>query len=176
VTRPRIAVIGVGNEYRADDGVGPAVLAELEGRCPAGVDLVVADGEPSQLLDAWAERDLVVVIDAVLCEPATPGRIHRTSLGRSKPGTGAASTHGLGIPDAVRLAEVLDLCPRELVVFAVEAADLGFGLGLSSEVAAAVPKVVEAVLAEVTRCTDGRPAQARTDAGAEKGTEFTAAS
>ena len=149
--RARVAVIGVGNPYRSDDGVGPAVLTQLEGRCPPAVSLILADGEPSQLLDAWAGLDLAVVIDAVLCDPATPGRIDRTSLGASMPGTAAASTHGLGIPDAVRLAEALDLAPRELVVFAVEAADLGFGLGLSSEVAAALPALVDAVLAEVNR-------------------------
>ena len=153
VSPARVAVIGVGNPYRRDDGIGPAIVAEIARRCPAGVTLTVADGEPSQLLEAWAGMDLAVVIDAVLCEPCAPGEIHRTSLGAPLQGMSAASTHGLGIPDAVRLAQVLELAPRELVVFAVEAADLGFGVGLSAAVADAVPALVQAVLAEVSAWT-----------------------
>jgi hydrogenase maturation protease len=60
-----------------------------------------------------------------------------------------ASTHGLGIPDAVRLARALDQTPQRLVIYAVEAADLGFGHGLTPAVAAALPNVTRAVLAEI---------------------------
>lgn len=148
MTESRAVVIGVGNEYRRDDGVGPAVLAELTRRALPGLDLVLSDGEPTHLLDAWTGRPLAVVVDAVLCEPSAPGRLHRTVLAGDVPVT-AASTHGLGIPDAVQLAQVLDRAPARLVVLAVEAADLGFGVGLSTAVAAAVPAVVDAVLAEL---------------------------
>ncbi|HET6211166.1 MAG TPA: hydrogenase maturation protease [Jatrophihabitans sp.] len=150
-------VIGVGNPYRRDDGIGPAAIAELQDLCSADVLLTVADGEPTQLLDAWAGARLAVVIDAVRCQPASPGRIHRSTLGQLGPGDGSASTHGLGIPDAVRLAQVLERVPDRLVVYAVEAADLGFGLGLSPAVAAAVPELVRAVLAELalTSSPDG---------------------
>lgn len=151
MNEPRPVVIGVGNEFRRDDGAGPAVLAELERRSVAGVDLALSDGEPTQLFDAWGGRPLAVVVDAVLCAPSTPGRVHRTTLEGTMPVT-AGSTHGLGIPDAIRLAQVLDRAPGRLVVYAVEAADLGFGVGLSDPVARAVPEVVAAVLAEL----DGR--------------------
>jgi len=153
----RVAVIGVGNPYRCDDGVGPAAIAAIERLRPADAVLTVCDGEPGQLLEAWSAAELAVVIDAVLCEPATPGRIHRSTLDRGstlEPGADAlptASTHGLGIPDALRLAEALDRAPRRLVVFAVEAADIGFGTQLSPAVAAAVPELVRAVLTEVNR-------------------------
>jgi len=78
--------------------------------------------------------------------PSAPGRIHRSTLGSAAP---AASTHGLGVPDAVRLAEALNRAPQRLVVFAVEAADVGFGLGLSPAVAASLPDLIRAVLAEL---------------------------
>jgi hydrogenase maturation protease len=149
-------VIGVGNPYRRDDGVGPAVIAALETAVPDGVTLTVTDGEPTQLLDAWAETDLAIVVDAVLCERPAPGRVHRTDV--PPPGR-AASTHGLGIPEAIQLAEALDRAPRRLVVYAVEAADLGFGDTLSPAVAAAVPGVVDAVLGELRQ--DGTEAVRR---------------
>ena len=156
MTGRQAVVIGVGNPYRCDDGVGPAAIAGLASHIAglanhdlADVLLTVADGEPTQLLDAWSGAGVAVVIDAVLCQPATPGRIHRSTLGQLTPGSKLASTHGLGIPDAIRLAQVLDRAPERLVVYAVEAADLGFGLGLSPAVAAAVPQLIRDVLAEL---------------------------
>jgi len=163
VSAPRAAVIGIGNPYRRDDGIGPALVAALERLRPPGVSLTVADGEPSQLLDAWSGAPLAVVVDAVLCEVPAPGRIHRTALGPvvggpvvggpvvAGPGSraAAASTHGLGIPDAIRLAEVLGQAPGRLVIMAVEAADIGFGLGLSPAVAGCLPELTRAVLAEL---------------------------
>src|SRR5205823_3354369 len=143
------AVIGVGNEFRRDDGVGPAVVALLEKRELTDVSLTVTDGEPTQLLDAWSRVPLAIVIDAVLCDPSRPGRVHRTTLDSPLQSASAASTHGFGIPDAVRLAEALDRAPARLVIYAVEAADLGFGPGLTTEVARVVPEVATAVLVEL---------------------------
>lgn len=143
------AVIAVGNEFRRDDGVGPAVLAHLARHELAGVSFVISDGDPTQLLDAWAGRPLAVVIDAVVCSPSAPGRVHRTALSDEPYPGAASSTHGLGIPEAVRLAEALDRSPDRLIVYAVEAADVSIGLGLSPEVARAVPEVAAAVLREL---------------------------
>jgi hydrogenase maturation protease len=151
MTGPAALVIGVGNDFRADDGVGPAVVAALTDRSLPGVEVTISDGEPSQLLELWAGVPLAVVVDAVLCEPSRPGRIHDTTLA-TVPGARAASgsTHGLGIPEAYLLAEALDLAPQRLVVFAVEAADVGFGVGLTPAVAAAVPEVVERIVSTVS--------------------------
>jgi hydrogenase maturation protease len=146
---PRRVIIGVGNEFRRDDGIGPAVVARLRDQQPGGVALTVTDGEPTQLLDAWAGAELAVVIDAVMCEPSVPGRIHRTEAA-PRPAA-SASTHGLGIPDAVRLADALDRAPQRLVVYAVEAEDLGFGRGLTPTVAAVLPDLTRAVLSEIPR-------------------------
>lgn len=161
MTPPRAAVIGIGNPYRRDDGIGPALVSAFGPARPPGVALMIADGEPGELLDAWSGMPLAIVVDAVRSDRPVPGRIHRTALDLTRPGgdrpaaaiggpAGSASTHGFGIPDAVRLAQVLDRLPRRLVVFAVEAADTGLGTGLSPAVEAALPDLVQAVLAELS--------------------------
>src|SRR5437763_17171084 len=67
-------------------------------------------------------------------------------------GTGdGASSHGLGLDDAIALAAALDRMPGRLVVHAIEAADLTQGPGLSPPVAAAVDTVARAVLADLNR-------------------------
>jgi hydrogenase maturation protease len=148
VSAVRAVVIGVGNCYRRDDGVGPAVAAEIEGQHLPGVRVVISDGEPAGLLDAWAGMDLAIVVDAVRCVPATPGRMHRWRAGQVERGW-TASSHGLGVPDALDLGRALDRCPRRVVFFAVEAADLRPGAGLSRVVATSLPDVVAAIAAEL---------------------------
>lgn len=154
-------VIGVGNEYRRDDGIGPALVAALEDRWLPGVKLLVSDGEPTRLIDDWAGVPLAIVVDAVLCEPSAPGEVYRTDVPlhedpadhhdhglESRPHS--AGSHSLGIPDALRLAQAVDRLPHRLLVYAVEAADVTFGTELTAPVAAALPRLVDAVVAELT--------------------------
>ena len=147
-----VVVIGIGNDFRRDDGAGPAVVARLRGQAPPGVRLVVTDGEPARLVEAWTGAALAVVVDAVRAEPLRPGRVHRFVLDRPRP-VGlvrrAASSHGLGLDDAVALAVALDRMPGRLIVHAIEAADLSQGPGLTPPVAAAVPVIAAAVLADL---------------------------
>src|SRR5215471_17574882 len=65
---------------------------------------------------------------------------------------GSASTHGLGIGEAIHLAQVMDRMPERLVIFAVEAADIGYGEHLSQPVSASLPELTQAVLAELRSC------------------------
>ncbi|MET0765944.1 MAG: hydrogenase maturation protease [Blastococcus sp.] len=147
---PRAVVIGVGNEFRQDDGVGPSAVALLRSRVVPGLRLIDSDGQPTQLLDAWANAELAIVVDAARSEPPAPGRIHRLLLRPASSSTVAGvSTHGLGLADTVALAEVLGRAPRRLVVFGVEAARTGYGRDLTPDVRAALPRVVDAVLAEL---------------------------
>ncbi|MEU1283473.1 hydrogenase maturation protease [Kitasatospora sp. NPDC005856] len=148
----RIVVIGVGNEYRRDDGAAVAVLAELSTAGLAADRLTLCDGESSRLMELWDGADLAVVVDALRVDPGEPGRIHRVSVDADRlpadapaDGTAAAGTHGLGLGYGVALAAALGRLPRELLIVAVEGADFSIGEGLSPAVAAAVPRLVAEV-------------------------------
>jgi hydrogenase maturation protease len=145
-----VVVIGVGNEYRRDDGAGLAVVTSLRDRVPPGVEVVLIDGEPTRLIEAWTGAALAVVVDAVRADPPRPGRVHRFVLDQPLAGaTRTASSHGFGLDDAIRLALALDRMPGRLIVHAIEAADLTQGTGLTSPVAAAVDTVASAVLSDI---------------------------
>ncbi|MEI5098372.1 hydrogenase maturation protease [Streptomyces sp. PmtG] len=158
--RTRIAVVGVGNEKRRDDGLGPAVIARMRKRTmvrplPPGTTLETCDGEPGRLMTLWEGADLVVVLDAAHAHPGTPGRVHRVELDAGRLAQpSAASSHGLGLGEAIELARVLGRLPERLVVFAVEGADNSWGAGLSPSVAAAVGPLAESVEREIVRHRD----------------------
>ena len=50
----QVVVIGVGNEFRRDDGVGLRVLETLRPLVPDTVRLVASDGEPVRLIEEWS--------------------------------------------------------------------------------------------------------------------------
>ncbi|MEU6329728.1 hydrogenase maturation protease [Streptomyces sp. NPDC047049] len=154
----RIAVIGVGNDYRRDDGVGRAVVTRLARRgryrpLPRGVTLMCTDGEPTRLIAAWEDARLAVIVDAAHARPARPGRVHRLRVDGDLPQTrwGETSSHGFALGDAVQLARALGRLPGALLVYAVEAADTRLGTGLSPPVAAAVGPLVQRIEEDLVR-------------------------
>ncbi|MFE6281923.1 hydrogenase maturation protease [Streptomyces sp. NPDC057877] len=159
----RIVVIGIGNEFRHDDGVGWAVTARLAERAPGGTlppgtVLENCDGDPARLLGLWENAALAVVVDAADAEPPHPGRVHRLTLDDvHPPRTSTASSHGLGLGEAVELSRALDRLPRRLVVYAVEGADRSMGRGLSAQVEAGVDALVRAVEDDVRRYAERDP-------------------
>ncbi|ULE33401.1 hydrogenase maturation protease [Mycobacterium sp. IDR2000157661] len=141
-------VIGVGNSFRRDDGVGLAVAAEVARRRIPDVLVIEATGEPGALLDAWSGVGLAVVVDAAMGNGVSPGRIRRWTPDENT-STGQVSSHAIGIPQAFELGEALGQLPNRLVVVSIGIADASQGPGLSPAVAAAVPTAVDAVLAEL---------------------------
>ncbi|MFF4534316.1 hydrogenase maturation protease [Streptomyces sp. NPDC001407] len=156
----RIAVVGVGNEFRRDDGVGPAIIARLRERAvgrplPAGTRLSSCDGDPGRLIELWEEAELAVVVDAAHAHPGHPGRVHRVELDKHGAWqTGTASTHGLGLGEAVELSRALRRMPGHLVVYAVEGADSSLGTGLTPAVVAAVEPLAERIEEDIERHRD----------------------
>ena len=153
----RVVLIGLGNPSRRDDGIGPSLLTALDPELLRTVTLVTATRDPTLLLEAWADADLAVVVDAAVGRPPTPGRIHRYTTGLTSDARVVGNSHGFGISDTIRLATVLNRAPRRLVVLAVEAADLSVGDGLSPPVAAAIPALTAAVLREIGASTPVSP-------------------
>jgi hydrogenase maturation protease len=143
-------VIGVGNPYRRDDGVGPAVVRRLHLRRLPGVTLVESDGEPAALIEMWNRRRLAILVDAVRTNPSHPGRVYRFVVRRPAGGRiSAASSHGLGLGDSVALAHELGRLPDRMVIFAIEVVDRGFGAGLTPTVEAAAERVANRIATEI---------------------------
>ena len=143
-----VLVIGIGNAFRRDDGVGLEVAAEITRLHLPGVRVTTGIGEPASMLDAWTDADLAIVVDAAINPSGTPGGIRRWTPGED-PGPVVVSSHMFGVAQAYSLGEALGRLPRRLVVLTVTVADISHGDTLTTAVASAVPRMVEAVRAEL---------------------------
>lgn len=146
--RDEIVVIGLGNTYRRDDGVGVVVAAALDELALPGVQVVTGIADPTALLEAWSEAKLAMVIDAAVSPASAPGRVRRCTLDDVAAREGLSS-HSVDVRGAHALGRALGRVPGALVLFTVDAADTGHGLGLTPRVAGAVPKVVGMAVAEI---------------------------
>lgn len=162
--RTRTLVVGLGNPHRGDDGVGLAVLSELQSR-GVSEDTTLLDGGMAglDLVLEFMGRSRVLVIDAARFG-GTAGETRRFDLLETElPGIRWNVGHAHGLAAAVELARALRVLPQQLVLYAVEPSELDVQAytedatehapRLSAPVARAVPAVLSEVLAELERPT-----------------------
>ena len=145
-----VCVVGVGNDLRGDDGVGLEVARRLEGTLPADVRLLECEGEPVSLLDAWQGCDVAILVDATV-SGKEPGLVRRLLAHEAPlpPELQRASTHLLGVAEAVELARALGRLPERTIVYGIEGGCFDTGTALSEPVAAAVDTVADAIRREL---------------------------
>jgi hydrogenase maturation protease len=143
-------VIGLGNDQRSDDRSGLEVARALRPRLAGKARVEECESEGIALLELWRGADRVFVVDAVR-SGAPPGTVHRLEPGDGfLPGLRTAtSTHGLSLAEAVALARGLGCLPHHLVVYGIEAGDVGMGVTLTPPVAHGVREVIDRILAEL---------------------------
>jgi len=130
-------VIGLGNDWRTDDGAGPEVARRLGG--------MVVSGEPIGLVEALDGADDVALVDAVVSgAPAGTVHVYDASEGPLPAALfGASSTHALGLAEAVELARSVERLPRRVLVYGIEGESFRYGKGLTRPVQDAVALLVE---------------------------------
>jgi hydrogenase maturation protease len=144
---PTSVVIGIGNEYRQDDGAGLLVARALRRLVPRSVQVLECTGATLELIDDWALADRVVLVDAVL-SGAAPGTIYCIEV-HDQPIPAYLfhySTHDFNVSDSIELARLLGKLPRRLVVYGIEGKEYGQGTNISEEVAEAIETVTGRIL------------------------------
>jgi len=154
-------VLGIGNEWASDDGVGPEVVRRLRMRWQEEGRLQQQGREPDQgvVFSILAQPDLslldqivgyanLIVVDAVVSDQP-PGTVHGEMW---EPGVLAtrgvqrASSHGFGVRELLEMAAVMGKLPGRVELWGIEIASTEPGQGLSVEVTAAVDGVVKALV------------------------------
>ncbi len=139
---PSILVIGVGNEFRSDDGLGIYAVRELrlrmqsaEHHLPETIAIIEERGEGTSLMHAWEGYRHVFIIDAVRSGKA-PGSVHAfDALHETIPKRFfLSSSHQSGIAEAVEIARTLNRLPNTLRIYGIEVETVEPGIGLSEPV------------------------------------------
>jgi hydrogenase maturation protease len=145
-------VLGIGNRILRDDGIGPAVIRELESfsRSP-GVFLGDTNLCGMPLLDLITGYDTLIIIDAIQGGAAT-GTIQWMPAEHFKSPSGTPSQHEMNIFRVLELGRQLGIkVPSEVKIMAIEAHDVtSFGEYLTPEVAAVIPRAAAAIIKEIT--------------------------
>ena len=149
-TAPNTLVIGLGNAFRGDDGVGRVVARRLREIALPGVTVREESGEGAALMEAWMDAGAVILVDAVQ-SGAAPGTIHRLDATRTPVPSRFFhySTHAFSVAEAVELARALNQLPPRLILYGIEGGDFTAGEQLSPEVAAAVDELLPRIRQEI---------------------------
>jgi hydrogenase maturation protease len=147
-----VLIVGIGNIYRNDDGVGIRVARELAPHVPPRVEVKEGSGEGTALLEMWKGFRSVFLTDA-LRSGAPAGTIRRFDLNEKRLPTESMrhSDHAFGVAEAVELARALDELPLRLILYGIEGQNFNAGDRLSP----AVEKAIAIVVSQLLRECDG---------------------
>lgn len=152
-----LLVIGVGALERGDDAVGRLVARQVKALATnSAYQVMERRGEATELMDAWAPAQAVLLIDAA-STGAPPGTIHRFDASHDPLPAEMAhtSTHDMGVSDALELARAMGMLPGRVIVYAIEIEQLAHGNEPSPAVEAAIGEAAAAVVREADQLTQG---------------------
>jgi hydrogenase maturation protease len=143
--RSSTVVAGVGSPF-GDDQAGWRLIEMLERRANVPARLIRID-EATKLLDTLDSCHKLIIVDA--CRGVgTLGAITRLKWPDPRIiKRHGHSTHGVGVSDALRLAEQLGRLPSEVVIYGIEVGDCEPGREICQEVLQAVAQVEPLILA-----------------------------
>lgn len=143
-------ILGIGNEFRQDDGVGIFVAKQLREMHLPLTDVKFLSGETTTILESWMEYDSVYVIDAVSSDQV-PGTIVRINA-KNDPipkNLFKFSVHSMGISEAVAYGKILSALPGELIIYGISFKSIDFGKGLTKEVLISAKKIIKLIKEEI---------------------------
>jgi hydrogenase maturation protease len=150
----RVLVLGLGNVLLGDEALGPEVLRVLESRyqLPAGVDALEIGTQGLDLVPYLYGAEALVAVNS-LHGKGTPGEVRvldRAAILAADPEY-RMSPHAFGLRNHLLTLDLAGAGPREAFVVGAIPADVELRSGLTPALKAAVPRVIEEVLALLRR-------------------------
>ena len=146
----KILLIGIGNEFRSDDGIGLIIVRQIQNKQISSITVKEASGEGAALMEAWKGYESVILVDAI-SSGAKPGTILKIEA--SKEIVPAkffhCSTHAFGAAEAIELAREMKLMPTRLLVHGIEGVNFSAGVTISQAVQESAHHVLEQILYKV---------------------------
>jgi hydrogenase maturation protease len=142
---PIIAVVGCGNPNRQDDGVGHQVIQSLKGKQFDRVSVRLLDAGTDGMAVMFSARGCssLIVVDAAHTGVEAGAIYEVPGAELERPYKHGLNLHDFRWDAALHAGRQIfrDAFPSDVTVFLIEAAELGFGVGLTPAVSRAADKV-----------------------------------
>lgn len=158
-----LLVLGLGNVLCGDDGLGVVAVHRLLRRYRPPDRVSVLDGGTLglSLLPYLEDAREVILVDAIRADgpPGSLVRLEGEAVGPAA--AGRLSPHQVGVADLLDGARWRDRYPERLILLGLVPQTLLLGVGRTAPVEAALPLLIEEVVAEAGRL--GHPFSRRAD-------------
>lgn len=145
-TKCKTLVLGIGNILLRDEGIGVRIVEALKTMpLPSNVELVDGGTAGADLIDLLAERQNVIIIDAVQSD-TPPGTILKiTPQNLLEPRDNALSLHDLDIPQTLAMTRLLGCAPKRVIIFGIVPECNDPGMELTPTLESLVPRIADLV-------------------------------
>jgi len=149
-TEVKTLILGVGNILLQDEGFGPSAIEILKKEgLPQHVELIDAGTQILEALLNYESIEKLIMIDAVKAG-GIPGSIYRFRPEDIKEKAEVKlSLHQATALEALKMLEIQNKLPKEVVIFGIEPKDIKWGLELSAEMKETMPKLIKLITEEV---------------------------
>lgn len=151
-TRSKIIIIGFGNKYRSDDGIGIKVIEELKKLdFFKGIEIVDGGTSGTDLIFLAKEYRKILLIDAVDTGKDTDEVICIKADNIEefiKKGYKSLSLHDLNLADILKLVRALKI-DSDITIIGVRPKNIDFGERLSPEVERKIPQIISRIKMEI---------------------------
>ena len=145
-------VIGLGNEYLSDDGLGILAVRQVASRLNgSGITFQELSIGGLELLDHIVGYTHCVIVDAIATGSCPAGTIHRFVRHPGSEAVTISSSHQLDLTQVLTLGRILGAdVPENVTVYGIEAGDITtFRSGPTPEVARSIPALVDVICADL---------------------------
>jgi len=152
--RTDIKIIGFGNKFRSDDGIGIRIIKELE-KLEFFKDIEIIDGGTSGTdLIFWIKNcEKIIIIDAIDTGQNT-GDVINIKVDDIeefiKKDYKSLSLHDLNLADVLKLIKALKINTR-ISIIGIKPKSIDFGDKLSPEIERKIPKIISEIKKETSR-------------------------
>lgn len=133
----KIGIIGIGNPLRRDDGIGLILLEKLKNikdKLPVNMEYIDGGTGGIKLLHILSDFDLVILLDAVNFNGEIgESRLLKFEDIKRKKDLEFKSTHSMDILKVIEISKNLDNAPKNIFIFAIQPADISFGMNISKK-------------------------------------------
>ncbi|MCX8057554.1 MAG: hydrogenase maturation protease [Ignavibacteria bacterium] len=141
-------IIGIGNEFRSDDGIGLYVAREIKKQYPH-LNVFESDGDGVELISHFQKCDLLILIDAAYTNKFEDvGKIIQLNASDFDKISNIhfVSSHNFGLVEALKMGKTLKILPDDLYLYVILAKNFDYGTGISEQLKESIEKIISLII------------------------------